>query len=701
MGDYKQVRSSSPSNQHRDSDELELQEQVVQEKAPNLGDEQHERLLSEDDEEGLKGGHDDGYARKRRGRWWRRGLLGLLGLLVLTAVAAALNYFYLEETQGEQGEEASAFRRPSSDYIIDPSWDYDAPPTVREYHWAISDITANPDGVFRPMMAINGQFPGPMIVCNEGDTIVVNVVNEAKNATAIHWHGLFQNGTNWNDGTVGVTQCPIAPGRSYRYEFVVRGQSGSFFYHGHQAAQNLDGLAGPLIVLSKDERDTQPIAYDSDRVIMVQDWYHDLSDGLLRKTLSSGDEGSPTPNGALINGANKVDCSLHQNRHCDSSSAALPSFDLEPNKNHRFRVINVGGFGWFEVSVDRHLDLPVTEVDGVTVEPLSDSTLLVGPGQRYSLVLSANQTDPSNLYWFRARMINHCFAENVLPDNGVATAQAVIRYNSAVTEAQPQDQAITPTTDNDSGKFTVICKDKAPDTYKPLPRTPAPEFAHHSWYLRVNLEIGDWRLERGFVNKSTYRPQLQSPTLHRLVDGLNSANETFNLEGVNDEAFDIKNELVISSGGVEVVDLILQNFDEGNHPFHLHGAQMFILAAGHGYFPGYKELGLQDEGKGLLDPNNNTIIANPVRRDVTTIEAFGWTLVRFIADNPGVWLFHCHMIWHAEAGMAMQFASRLDLMRNWTIPEENRKLCEAPVDELEKGSTPKDSIWFGQFGDDS
>ena len=233
MGDYKQVRSSSPSNQHRDSDELELQEHVTQEKAPGSGDEQHERLLSEDDDEKLRDDPDDDSSRKRRRRWLRLCLFGLIGLLVLTAGAVALNYFYLEET--DDGG-VSTFRRPPSDYIIDSDWDYDALPTVREYHWVISDITANPDGVFRPMMVINGQFPGPMIVCNEGDTVVVNVVNEAKNATAIHWHGLFQNGTNWNDGTVGVTQCPIAPGRSYRYEFEVKGQAGSCKFTGTHAS---------------------------------------------------------------------------------------------------------------------------------------------------------------------------------------------------------------------------------------------------------------------------------------------------------------------------------------------------------------------------------------------------------------------------------------------------------------------------------
>lgn len=698
MGPYKRIRSCSPVDQHRSRDDLELQEHV-QEKKEDLAIEQRERLLPEDGEEILKPSDEDAHLRQwMRRRWCRLGLFGLIGSVTFTLVAAFWNHMH---HQSIESEVIATFRRQSSDYIIDPNWDYDAPPTRHEYHWVISDITANPDGVFRPMMVINGQFPGPMIVCNEGDTIVVNVVNEAKNATSIHWHGLFQNGTNWNDGTVGVTQCPIAPGRSYRYEFTVKGQAGSYLYHGHHAAQSLDGLVGPLIVLSKEEKESQPIPYDTDRVIMVQDWYHVLSDGLLRETLSPGSESSPTPNGALINGANKVDCSLHQNRRCDASTALLPTLDLAPNKQHRLRVINAGGFAWFEISVDKHLDLPVTEVDGVTVEPVTDSSVLLGPGQRYSIVLSTNQTDPSNLYWFRARMINHCFAENVLPDQGVATAQAIVRYNTTgpVSELEGQE-VVLPTTENDSGKFTVICKDKASEMYKPIPARPAPDYAHHSWYLRVNLEIGAWRLERGFINQSSFRPQLQFPTLHRFVDGLKAGNETFEVEGVNDKAFETKDELVVSSESVEVVDVILQNFDEGNHPFHMHGQQLFILAHGHGYFPGYETLGLKPEGKGLLDPNNDTIIANPLRRDVTTVEAFGWTLIRFVADNPGIWLFHCHMVWHGEAGMAMQFASRLDIMRDWTIPEQNAQLCEAPIEELGKGSVPDDSIWFGHLSSD-
>lgn len=63
-------------------------------------------------------------------------------------------------------------------------------------------------GVVREMLFINGKFPGPLIEVNRGDRLVVNVTNQlSKNATTIHWHGLFQNGTNWFDGTTG--ECAV------------------------------------------------------------------------------------------------------------------------------------------------------------------------------------------------------------------------------------------------------------------------------------------------------------------------------------------------------------------------------------------------------------------------------------------------------------------------------------------------------------
>lgn len=53
-----------------------------------------------------------------------------------------------------------SFRRPASGYILDPAWNFNAPPKVREYKWSIVNRVGNPDGVYRPMLMINGMFPG-------------------------------------------------------------------------------------------------------------------------------------------------------------------------------------------------------------------------------------------------------------------------------------------------------------------------------------------------------------------------------------------------------------------------------------------------------------------------------------------------------------------------------------------------------------
>ena len=37
-------------------------------------------------------------------------------------------------------------------------------------------------------------FPGPLIEANTGDRIVVHATNNMVNGTAIHWHGMYQNG---------------------------------------------------------------------------------------------------------------------------------------------------------------------------------------------------------------------------------------------------------------------------------------------------------------------------------------------------------------------------------------------------------------------------------------------------------------------------------------------------------------------------
>jgi FtsP/CotA-like multicopper oxidase with cupredoxin domain len=75
-----------------------------------------------------------------------------------------------------------------------------------------------------------GQYPGPTIEANDGDTIIVNVQNDMSIGTTIHWHGIFQTGTPWMDGPAGITQCPILAGSSFTYEFTINGQYGTYWW---------------------------------------------------------------------------------------------------------------------------------------------------------------------------------------------------------------------------------------------------------------------------------------------------------------------------------------------------------------------------------------------------------------------------------------------------------------------------------------
>lgn len=92
-----------------------------------------------------------------------------------------------------------------------------------QYDFSIGWVTVNPDGDFdRRTIGVNGQWPLPTIRASVGDRVIVNVKNDLGDQdTSLHFHGLFMNGTNHMDGPVGVTQCPIAPGGFFVYDFIV------------------------------------------------------------------------------------------------------------------------------------------------------------------------------------------------------------------------------------------------------------------------------------------------------------------------------------------------------------------------------------------------------------------------------------------------------------------------------------------------
>ncbi|PKC65861.1 hypothetical protein RhiirA1_536012 [Rhizophagus irregularis] len=120
-----------------------------------------------------------------------------------------------------------------------------ASPITREYTLTLAKTELAPDGFSRQVWTSNGQYPGPMIRANKGDQIVIHVQNNLGDFTTIHWHGIFQRGTTFYDGVAGQTQCLIATGTTFTYNFTAGEQYGTYWWHSHFRSQYVDGLRAP------------------------------------------------------------------------------------------------------------------------------------------------------------------------------------------------------------------------------------------------------------------------------------------------------------------------------------------------------------------------------------------------------------------------------------------------------------------------
>lgn len=112
----------------------------------------------------------------------------------------------------------------------------------------------------------------------------------------------------------------------------------------------------------------------------------------------------------------------------------------------------------------------------------------------------------------------------------------------------------------------------------------------------------------------------------------------------------------------DVVDIIVNNLDPAIHPFHLHGHQFQVIdrpASGAGNYAGAS-------GKAV-----------PPQRDVVSINGASHAVIRFVANNPGVFLFHCHIEWHVEMGLTATLIEAPELLHDYPIPQEMIDSCQA------------------------
>lgn len=143
-----------------------------------------------------------------------------------------------------------------------------APATLRgtEFDLAIDAQPVNITGRVRPAVTVNGSLPAPILRWREGDTVTLRVANRLPVESSIHWHGILLPANM--DGVPGLSFDGIRQGETFVYRFDIR-QSGTYWYHSHSLFQEQAGLYGAIVV---DPREPTPFHYDREHVVLLSDW---------------------------------------------------------------------------------------------------------------------------------------------------------------------------------------------------------------------------------------------------------------------------------------------------------------------------------------------------------------------------------------------------------------------------------------------
>ncbi|KAF3020273.1 hypothetical protein E8E14_012886 [Neopestalotiopsis sp. 37M] len=518
------------------------------------------------------------------------------------------------------GNTASTRSEWGDDFDISTDYYTEVPETgvTREYWFELTEGTVAPDGVTRYGQTINGSFPGPTITADWGDNVIVHLTNAlttSVNGTSLHFHGIRQNYTNDQDGVSSITQCPVPPGNSVTYKWRAT-QYGTSWYHSHFALQAWQGVFGPIVI-----NGPATANYDVDAgIVFLNDWTHQTPDELFIQAETSG---PPNQDNGLINGMN-----VYGDDDDSSQTGERWNTTFTPGTSYRLRIVNGAIDSSFKFSIDNHT-LTVIASDFVPIVPYTAEIITLGGGQRYDVIVTADQAAVADSFWMRSIPMASC-STNTMKTN----IKGAIYYEGSNT--------LPTTTGYD---YTDACDDET-DNLVPyvsqtvtLSNTGTVEVASVSPYNGGGF--------RWFLNSTTMITDWADPSLLQLYNNVTE--------------FEDSNAVITLDEANVWVYLVIETNMPVSHPIHLHGHDFVILA----------------QGSGSFDDSITLNTDNPPRRDVAMLPGSGYVAIAFYTDNPGAWLMHCHIGWHTSEGFALQFIERSSEIMETVDTDGLQDTCEA------------------------
>ena len=511
-------------------------------------------------------------------------------------------------------------------------------------------------------ITLNGSIPGPIVRLKEGKEAVIHVTNELEEDTSIHWHGILLPAEM--DGVPGVSFPGIKPGQTFTYRYPVK-QSGTYWYHSHSGVQEQSGHYGPLII---DPAEPEPFEYDREYVVMLSDWTFEdprrvfaklkkMSDyyNFQRRTVGDffsdiSEKGfGPTMSDRLAWGRMRMSptdiADVTGYTYTYLMNGLSPSANwtglFKPGERIRLRFINGSAMSYFNVRIPG-LKLSVIQSDGQNIKPVEVEEFQIAVAETYDVIVNPVQDSAYTI--FAESMDRSGYALGTLATQpGMAAPIPALRerpLRTMIDMGMPMDQM-----DNMKGMEMKINDAESSQN------------SHHH-HGSMNMEAGEIVARHGPDHHGpgntsiamVERNRLGEPgtgledVAHRVLvyTDLKSLDTKYTKRKPDREielhltgnmehymwSFDgkkfseVKGPIPFKYG--ERVRLTMVNDTMMEHPIHLHGMWMVL-----------------DNGNGEHNPRKHTISVKPAERLSVEIDA----------DAPGNWAFHCHLLYHMEAGM--------------------------------------------------
>lgn len=528
-----------------------------------------------------------------------------------------------------------------------------------EFDLQIGATPVNFTGKARVGTVVNGQIPAPLLRWREGDTITLRVTNRLPSRSSIHWHGMIVPADM--DGVPGLSFDGIASGQTYNYQFKVN-QYGTYWYHAHSRFQEQTGLYGPIVI---EPRGGERHHANRDYVVMLSDWT-DIDPERIFATLKKQSDyynfGKRTvgdffddvrDNGwketaadrrmwgqMRMNPTDLADVSGYAYTYLMNGVTPMNNWTglFTRGEKVRLRFINGSAMSFFDVRIPG-LKLTVVATDGQDVEPVSVDEFRIGTAEVYDVIVEPKDDRAYTI--FAQSMDRSGYARGTLaPASGMEAeippldprpllvmSDMGMAHDMSGMNSSPQmdhsamDHAAMDHAGMQHGEATSVAPNHAATEFGPTvdarvdqasPRIDDPGVGLRDNGRRV-LTYADLHTIGGPIDRREPGREIE---LH-----LTGHMERF-IWSFNGQKFSEAQPLRFNYG--ERLRITLVNDSMMTHPIHLHGMWSEI-----------------ENEKGEFQVRKHTLTVQPAQRLSYAVTA----------DALGRWAYHCHLLYHMEAGM--------------------------------------------------